>query len=163
MRALHGDQTTRDWLVAMRENQTRNYTQNTPILDALAAGEIDLGLTNHYYLLRFQEEDPHFPAAQTFFAPGDAGNLVLVSGVGVLRSAPRRETALRFVEYLLAAETAQAFFAGEQFEYAVIEGVPHRPELPGQEQLDAVAPAIPLEQLDDLEGTVRLLREAGLL
>ncbi len=163
MRALHGHEATRGWLVAMRENQTADYTQNTAILDALAAGEIDLGLTNHYYLLRFQQEDPAFPAAQTFFAPGDAGNMVLVSGAGVLRSAPRREAALRFVDYLLAAETAQAFFAGEQFEYAVVEGIPPRPELPGQEQLDAAAPAIPLEQLDDIEGTVRLLRDAGLL
>ena len=162
MRARYGDAETLAWLTAMRANQTRAYSQNSPILDAIAAGEIDLGLTNHYYLLRFQQADPGFPVAQTFFAPGDAGNLMLVSGVGTLRASSNRETALRFAEYLLSTEAAE-FFTREQFEYAVIEGVPPRPELPGQEQLDALAPAVPLEALDDLDGTLRLLRETGLL
>lgn len=163
MRQMHGDDAVRDWLEAMKANGAQPYPKNSPILTALAAGEIDVGLTNHYYLLRFKQDDPQFPVEQTGFADADVGNLMLVAGVGVLDTVRNRDAALKFIRFLLSSETAQAAFANDDFEYPVSADVAPRPELPGQDRLDGLTPDVPLDALDDLEGTLRLLREVGLL
>jgi iron(III) transport system substrate-binding protein len=69
MQVVHGDDHTRDWLLAVKNNNARIYNNNTGILQAIAAGEIDYGITNHYYLLRALKEDPAFPVAQKFLNP----------------------------------------------------------------------------------------------
>ena len=73
MRVGIGEEKTEEWLRGMRANKTKGYAKNTPIIKALAAGEIDLGLPNHYYLLRFKKTDSEFPVEQAFFKPGRPG------------------------------------------------------------------------------------------
>ncbi|MEX0741323.1 MAG: extracellular solute-binding protein, partial [Phycisphaeraceae bacterium] len=163
MRYMHGDDKTREWLLAMKENNPKAYPKNTPILTALAGGEIDIAITNHYYLLRFKQEDPNFPVAQTMFEPGDVGNLMLVAGVGMLDTATNIEPAEKFISFLLSSDAASAAFAAENFEYPVSVDAPTREELPAQDRLGELAPEVPLDALDDLEGTLDLLREVGLL
>src|SRR5690606_25710072 len=58
------------------------------------------------------------------------GTHVNISGAGVTRSAPHRENAIRFLEFLVTPE-AQAVFVRENFEYPVVEGVPHPAVLDG--------------------------------
>jgi hypothetical protein len=58
MRLEHGDERTRDWLEDMKANDVKLYEKNTPIVEAVASGEIDLGLVNHYYLYLVKEEQP---------------------------------------------------------------------------------------------------------
>ena len=155
MREAVGEDSTRAWLQAMRENEAQAYPKNTAIIEAIAAGEVDLGLPNHYYLLRFKAENPDYPVEQTTFAAGDVGNLINVAGVGVLRSSPRPQAALRLLGYLLS-DAAQQYFVEETREYAVAgEGVPA--------DLRAAAPDLDLAELADLEGTLQLLREEDLL
>ena len=128
----------------------------------LAAGEIDLGLSNHYYLLRFKKADPEFPVEQTFFEPGDAGNLVNVAGIGHLKTSQNPEQSLAFIQYLLSF-TAQQFFVSEVFEYPISnEVVPNLKLLPLGELLRC-SPNLNLDDLDDLDGTLKLLRRVGIL
>jgi iron(III) transport system substrate-binding protein len=54
MRLRVGDDRTRDWLVALRENGARFYTSNARVLDAVATREIEVGLVNHYYLYQLK-------------------------------------------------------------------------------------------------------------
>ena len=54
MRLQQGEEKTRAWLEALKENGVRFYERNTPIVEAVASGEIDLGLVNHYYLYLVQ-------------------------------------------------------------------------------------------------------------
>jgi iron(III) transport system substrate-binding protein len=162
MRIAHGDERTLEWLSAVKANEARVYTENTAIIEAIAAGEIDLGLPNHYYLLRFKKADPAFPVEQSFFAPRDVGNLINVAGVGVLRTSRNRKEAERFVRYLLSPE-AQRYFVEDVFEYPVVEAEFASPTLLKIDALIDLAPTINLNDLDRLDETLDLLRKVGLL
>ena len=162
LRVQVGAERTEEWLRGMKANGVKTYAKNTPIIEALAAGEIDLGLPNHYYLLRFKKGNSGFPVAQTFFKASDPGNLVNVAGIGLLKSSENKETALKFMEFLLSAK-AQQYFTSDVFEYPVIEGViPNANLLPLSELLQ-LAPTFNLNEMDDLEGTRDLLRRAEIL
>jgi iron(III) transport system substrate-binding protein len=80
--------------------------------------------------------------------------------VGILRTAEHPEAARRFVEFLLSEE-AQRYFADETFEYPLVDGVPINENLVPLSEIET--PNIDLSNLDDLEGTLDLLRETGVL
>lgn len=172
MRMLHGEDTTRAWLEGMQALQPNAYTSNTPMIRALADGEIDVALTNHYYVLRLKHDDSgdeeaagngSSAAVETYhFESGDVGNLALVTGAGVLATGDQEENALRFLSFLLSEE-AQSYAADEVYEYPVVPGV----EVPGymlpvDEALE-LSPTFDFEQLRDLDATLDLLRDVGLL
>ena len=162
LRVQVGEEKTEAWLQGMKTNGVKKYAKNTPIIEALAAGEIDLGLPNHYYLLRFKKGNSGFPVAQTFFKTDDPGNLVNIAGIGLLKSSENKAAALRLVEFLLSTK-AQQYFTSDVFEYPVIEGViPNANLLPLSELLQ-LAPTFNLNDMDDLDGTVDLLRRVEIL
>ena len=162
MRAQVGEERAEKWLRDMKANGTKAYPKNTPIIEALAAGEIDLGLPNHYYLFRFKKRDSKYPVEQTFFKAKDPGNLVNVAGIGLLKSSDNKKTALKFIEFLLSAK-AQQYFVSEVFEYPVTEGVIPNANLLPLEDLFKIVPTFNLNEMDDLEGTIKLLRRAGIM
>ncbi len=94
MRAAWGDEKTAEWLQAIQANNPQVYPNNTPIVAAVGAGEIDAGFVNHYYLYRFlSEEGETFPARNYFLPDGGPGSLIMVSGAGILDTAPNAENA----------------------------------------------------------------------
>ena len=161
MRKLWGEEKTADWIEGMVENDAIIYPKNTPQVAAVAAGEIDIGFVNHYYLYRFiSEEGEDFAARNYHPTDGGPGALVMVSGAGILSTAENRENAELFVEFLLGT-VAQQFFAGQTFEYPLVEGVNINRLLT---PLDEIArPDIALADLSDLEGTTAILRDLGAL
>ncbi len=163
MRLTLGDDETRAWLEAMKENGARTYEKNTPIVEAVAAGEIDVGLVNHYYLALVKAEQPDAPIANHLFEAGDAGNLVSVAGAGVLGSTDQDDDADAFVEFLLTDE-AQQFYVdeAEEAEYPLVEGVEPSAGLVPLDEIDG--PDVELTSFGaELEATVELLRETGWL
>ncbi len=161
LRVLRGDDAARAWLEGIKANEPVVFEGNAPIVRAVGAGEIAVGLVNHYYLYEIKEEEGEdFPAANHFFAPGDPGNLVNVAGVGILRTAKHAEQALRFADYLLGRE-GQGYFAERTFEYPLIEGVKPRADLVPLDEIQG--PEIDLSDLADLQGTLQLLTEAGVI
>ena len=162
MRVIKGEEKAEEWLRGMKANGAKSYPKNTPIIRGLAAGEIDLGLPNHYYLMRFKKSDSGFPVEQTFFASGDAGNLVNIAGIGIVKSSTHADEVNSFVEYLLSPKVQQ-FFISEVFEYPVTDAVIPSEKLLPLDELLKLTPAINLEKLDDLEGTLKLLRETDIL
>jgi iron(III) transport system substrate-binding protein len=160
MRVLEGDDATLEWLRGMEDNGVVAYENNVAIVDAVAAGEVDAGFVNHYYLVRMQAEDPAITAANHFVGGGDPGGLVNVAGVGVLAQSDQAEAAERFAAFLLSPE-AQEYFATETYEIPLVEGVEASDELPDFDEL--TVPELDLDQLEDLEGTLTLLQEAGVL
>jgi len=160
MRRSVGEEATREWLVAMAANGTKAYPKNTAIIEGIAAGEVDMGLPNHYYLLRFKDKDAAYPVEQTFFVARDIGNLVNVAGVGVLQNAKHTREATLFVAFLLS-DQVQSYFAETTFEYPVLSnGSANDKRL---HELMEMSPEVPLNELDDLQTTLDMLREAGLL
>ena len=84
MRQIHGEDVTEQWLRDMIANGVREYPKNSPQVQAVGDGELDIGLVNHYYLYRFLAADPDFPAANHFTDAGAAGALINVAGVAIL-------------------------------------------------------------------------------
>ncbi|MCC5833393.1 MAG: iron ABC transporter substrate-binding protein [Opitutales bacterium] len=162
MRQLEGEAATREWLSAMRANNTQAYPNNSSLLQAIAAGEIDMAITNHYYLYRFQERDPNFPVAQQFFTADSTGNLVNYAGIGLLATSRNSEEAKRFIRFLLDRQ-AQQYFSEKVFEYPVRDDIDPLPGMATPAELQAIRPEISLDSLEDLQGTIRLLREVNLL
>jgi iron(III) transport system substrate-binding protein len=162
LRASHGEAAALAWVKGMTAGGAKSYRNNNALVEAIAAGEIDMALTNHYYLLRFLADDPNYPVRQVFFEPGDIGNLVNVAGVGVSRTSSRREPALEFVRFLLGRR-AQQYFTAEVFEYPVRSDIDRSPLIESHESLLSASPRINLEVLQDLAGTLELLRSGGAL
>ncbi len=161
LRVQYGDATARAWLEGMKANDVRDYPNNISTVAAAARGEIDVGFVNHYYLERFlEEEGPGFGARNHFLGGGDPGALVLVAGTGILKASDNSRAAERFVEYLLS-ESAQTYFSSETKEYPLIAGVEPAGDMPPLDALDP--PDVDLSNLSDIQGTLSLMRQAGVL
>lgn len=161
LRRVKGQDAARNWLLAMKANGTRTYPNNVAQVQAVAAGEVDVALVNHYYLYPLlKERGEGFKARNHFFPDGDIGGMVNVAGVGVLDTSKHDATALKFIEYLLSRE-AQQHFANKTYEYPLADGVKPSAEIPPLSTLRP--PAVDLNGLSDLPGTLTLLRETGVL
>ncbi len=156
-----GEQAALAWLQGVRANDPVEYPSNSAIVEAVGRGEVDVGFVNHYYLHRFlAEEGEGFGARNYYTAPGDIGTLVNVAGAGVLGTSDSADAARQLIDFLLS-EGAQRHFAEANAEYPLIEGVPASADLPSIAALEP--PAIDLSGLEDLHGTLVLLRSAGIL
>ncbi|MDA1127313.1 MAG: iron ABC transporter substrate-binding protein [Chloroflexi bacterium] len=161
MRAVWGETETLQWLKDIQANDPKVYPNNTSIVSAAAVGEINVGLVNHYYLHRFlAEEGDSFGARNYHPSAGGPGAIVMVSGVGILSESDNTENAKRFVDFLLSEE-AQQYFVDETFEYPLAAGIPVAAGVTPLSDLNN--PDLSSADLADLEGTQKLLREAGVI
>ena len=161
LRLSEGDEAAREWLEAMDDNGTEAFADNSSIRDAIAAGEIDLGLINHYYVAQAQaEEGTDYPVEVHFPRGGDVGALVNVAGAGILAASDQQDAAGEFVAFLLSPKTQQ-YFAEETKEYPLIEGVKADPRVVPLKEIEQ--PRIDLSNLDDLQGSLTVIEESGAL
>ncbi|MDS0475381.1 extracellular solute-binding protein [Natrinema sp. 1APR25-10V2] len=157
MRLLEGEETTRDWLVSMREAGTERYGNEYAVSQAVADGALTAGFANHYYAMRVKNGRPDAPI-DLAFTNGDAGALINVAGALKVKGTQRGELVDDFVRHLLSAE-AQEFFATQSFAYPMIEGVAPVGGLPTIDELSP--PEIDLSKLSNIEPTLELMDEAG--
>ncbi len=161
LRIREGDARTLAWLKAIQANLPRVYGKNSALVAAVAAGEIDAGFSNHYYVYAARRTRPNLAVANYYFPRETAGNLVNVAGAGALASSRQPEAAHALIRFLLSPE-AQRYFVVETREFPVIQAgidtalLAHAPQANEIPQLD-------LNALEDLEGTLRLLQQAGIL
>ena len=107
---------------------------DTDQLTALAAGECQVAVANTYYyvrLLKSSKQDERAVAEKigvVFPNQGNRGTHVNISGAGVMKNAPHKEAAVKFLEYLAGAE-AQAYFANGNNEFPVVGSVRDNKEL----------------------------------
>ena len=160
LRATEGDEVARDWLEGMVANDVQPYESNTPIRDAIAAGEIDVGLINHYYVAKAKAEEGADYPVDVHFPPDDLGSMVNVAGVGVLESSDRKDEAFDFIRFLLS-ERGQRYFVESSKEYPVVAGAPQPGGVPRLARLPS--PDFDLGDLGDLEQTLALMQETGAL
>jgi iron(III) transport system substrate-binding protein len=130
-----GVEATEAWARGLVENLARPpQGGDTDQIKAVAAGECDVAVVNHYYLVRLikseAEEDRAVAEQVGILFPNQDGRgaHANVSGAGVVATAPNRENAVRFLEYLTTPE-AQAYFAQGNYEFPVVEGVKLDPVL----------------------------------
>ncbi|HEX5984510.1 MAG TPA: extracellular solute-binding protein [Solirubrobacterales bacterium] len=161
LRAEYGDERTRQWLEEMVDNGAVAFPDNVTIRDAVANGEIDVGLINHYYVAQgIAEGGPGYPVG-VYFPPGGLGSLMLLTSVGVLDSSDRKEEAFDFVRSLLGAES-QAFFTGSSKEYPLARGAEADPSLTVPIE-EIPASDSELVDLKELQATIDLMKESGAL
>lgn len=124
-----GEDRTAEWARGIVANLARDPKGgDTDQIRAVAAGECEVAITNHYYYARLmasnKPEDQEvvrkvgivFPEQKTF------GTHVNISGGGMPKHAPNKQAAVRFLEYL-ASDEAQAYFANGNNEWPVVAGV----------------------------------------
>lgn len=97
---------------------TQPYSNDTQVMQAIAAGQCDVGIVNTYYFGRLQKENPDIKLA--LFWPNQLGSgvHVNVSGAGLTKHAKNPKAALKLLEWLSGQE-AQELFAGLNMEYPV--------------------------------------------
>ena len=160
MRVLNGRDRTRQWLEGMIAQGAEEYNDEFLVAQAVADGDLVAGFTNHYYVQRVIEarDDPPIATGNTI---NDAGSVFNVAGAAVVDTASDPDTARTFVRHLLSAEAQEYFAVSRTFEYPAIPEVEPLDRLPSLEALDP--PDVDLTRLSDLEPTIDLLRDVGLL
>lgn len=158
LRHLWGEGETREWLKGMKALEPARYPKNSPQVKAVSNGEIDVGWVNHYYLHKIKSSQPDLVAANYSFDKGDAGNLMMVAGVGVVSNSVRKVNALQLARYLVSEE-AQKYFTQKVYEYPTRPGVAPHPDVP---PLSDRLVQVDQKHLVDLNKTLALLRDLGL-
>lgn len=161
-RLTEGDEAAKEWLEGMVANDTKVYRNNGTQIEGIANGEVDFALVNNYYLGRYTVKDAEFPVAQTHFEAGDLGNLVLVAGAGIVDASDNTDNAQAFIDFLLSP-AAQQYITLQGNEYPVRTGIIPAATLESLETVSEISPSVDTNTLGDLEGTLDLLRDVGLL
>ena len=161
MRVAAGEDATREWLQGLIDNDVQLYEKNGLIRDAVDAGEVQLGLINHYYWYKKAAEvgEDAMNVQLAFAGPGDPGALVNLSGACIVRPTDNADGAGALMEWLLS-ESAQRWFVETTFEYPLVAGVEGPDGVPPLSQVQG--PDIPLAELEDLPGTLLMLQDVGL-
>jgi iron(III) transport system substrate-binding protein len=130
MIAHEGEARTEAWAKGLVSNFARAPKGgDTDQIKAVAAGECGVAISNSYYVARMlrstKPEDQQAMNAVGIVWPNQAswGTHINVSGGGVLKHAPNRDNAVKFLEYL-ASDEAQNYFANGNNEWPVVKSVP---------------------------------------
>jgi iron(III) transport system substrate-binding protein len=98
------------------------FADDTLLVQAIAAGQCDVGIVNTYYFGRLQKDDPTIPVAVFWPNQQDAGVHVNISGAGIVAHSRHKEAARKLLEWL-ASDEAQDEFARLNFEYPAKAGI----------------------------------------
>ena len=127
--AANGEPGAEDWANAIVGNMARDpQGGDTDQIRAVAAGECDVAVGNSYYYLRLvksdKPEDKAVVEKVSLIFPNQDGRgaHVNISGGAMLKNAPNKDAAVKFLEYL-ANESAQRYFADGNNEFPVVEGI----------------------------------------
>jgi iron(III) transport system substrate-binding protein len=159
MRLERGADATQTWLESMADTGTGKLGNEFLVSSRVADGELDAGFANHYYAMRVKNQRPDAPI-DLAFTEGDAGALVDVAGALKIQGTSKGDLVENFVRHMLSAE-AQEYFATVSFAYPMIPEVEPVGELPTIDELSP--PDVNLAELADLEPTLELMRDAGVL
>lgn len=156
-----GEAFAEKWLTDLKKNDAKIYLKNSAIVEAIDQGEIDLGLVNHYYLWEVSTAlGRAINVKNGYFNPGDIGNLINVSGAGVLATSQKQASAEDLINFL-TSEAIQELFVDETHEYSLIAGTVSPQDLPELKSLGS--PKVDLGELVNIQRTQDLLIKVGLL
>jgi len=163
IRATYGDDKTRQFLQGLKTNaDTQVYQKSSQIVDAVAKGQVALGIVNHYYVYRHLAAQPDAPIAVIMpdQQEGGMGAIMNVAGVGVIKSTKHLDSAKLLVEFCVA-QAGQKLFADLDKEYPLHPDVKADPALVERKSFRAAL--VPLTKLAELrEPTLTLIEQVGL-
>lgn len=117
------EQVVRGWVANLA---TDVFSSDTLLIQAIAAGQCDVGLVNTYYLGQELQKDPELPVALFWANQDSSGAHVNVSGAGITTHAKNPEGARRLLEWL-STEEPQTMFSELNLEFPANPAVPSVP------------------------------------
>lgn len=163
IRATHGDERTKQFLTGLRDNAgSQVYQKSSQIVDAVAKGQVAMGIVNHYYVYRHLATQPAAPLAVLMpdQKEGGMGAIMNVTGIGITKSSTHMDNAKLLIEFLVA-QAGQKMFADLDKEYPLHPEVKADPALVDRKSFRAAL--VPLTKLAELrEPTLTLIEQVGL-
>ncbi len=163
IKAAYGDERTQHFLQGLKENAGNHvYGKSSQIVEAVAKGQVAMGLVNHYYIYRHLASQPAAPisALMPDQHQGGMGAIMNAAGVGIIKHTRHLDAAKRLVAFLVSRE-GQKMFADLNKEYPLHPDLPADPALPKRESFRTAT--VPLARLGELrEPTMALIEQAGL-
>ena len=156
-----GEEFAEKWLTGLKENDVRIFAKNSAIVEAIDKKEISIGLVNHYYIWEVSEGlGREINVKNGFFKAGDLGNMINVSGAGVLTSSKKYAAAQDLINFL-TSQKIQDEFVSQTHEYSLLDGAKSPAGLPLMSEIGA--PTVDLDALKNIQITQDLLVKVGLL
>jgi iron(III) transport system substrate-binding protein len=159
---LDGAAAAEKWIEGIKAN-SKIYPDNETVVTQVNNGESTIGLINHYYWyrLRYEVGQGGLHSALHYYAPGDPGDLLNVSGATVLRSSSHQAAAQAFVAFLVSREGQEVIVHSDSYEYPLRPGVSPASSLRpfGQLRLSPIT----LSELGDGSAPLALEQKLGLL
>jgi iron(III) transport system substrate-binding protein len=157
--AKDGRAATERMLRRWMANDPKIYGSDTDVLEKIADGDCDVGLTNSYYLGRELEDDPDFPVAPVWADQQGRGTHVNLSGLGVVTTTDHPKEARELIAYL-RQPAEQEIFAQNNHEFPVVRGAKPSKEIAqfGTFKRDPIDVARAGERLDE---ALKLMDEVG--
>lgn len=150
------------WLKGLQANG-RIYPDNETVVNQVDNGESAIGPINSYYWYRLRAEKGagHMHSALHYYAPGDPGDLVDISGAAILKTSTHRSAAQDFLAFLVSRNAQQLIAHSHSYEYPLRPGVAAAPGLRALSKLSpaALTPA----ELGDGSAALALEQKLGLL
>lgn len=159
---LKGATAAEKWLAGVKAN-SKIYPNNETVVTQVNNGQSSVGLINHYYWSRLRDEvgQSGLHSALHYYAPGDPGDLLNVSGATVLKSSSHQAAAQAFVAFLVSKEGQEVIVHSHSYEYPLRPAVSPASSLRPFNQLQP-AP-ISLAELGDGSAPLELEQKLGLL
>jgi iron(III) transport system substrate-binding protein len=160
----HGDAAALQWLEAVKANAgSHSYPDNETLTSQINNGQVALGVINQYYWYREKAQvgESGLHSAIGYFAPGDPGYVIDVSGAGILKSSSHQSDGQQFLAFLTSKKGQEIIAHSDSFEYPIASGVTTaEPETP----FDQLQPnSITIPDLGTGAEAIKLLQEAQLL
>lgn len=160
MRNQLGEAATEAFIQGLLENNTQFFGGHTDVRKAVGAGELKLGLVNHYYYHLSKAEGAPVGVVYPDQEDGGLGLMVNSTNAGIIKGGPNPEIAKIFVDFMLSPD-GQKIYAERNYEYPIVPGIP---------LAEGVAPLssfklnpFPLKTLrDELEPTRALVQKVGM-
>jgi iron(III) transport system substrate-binding protein len=160
----HGNAAALAWLKGLKANASSHIEPDNETVTAdVNSGQAAIGLVDHYYWYRLAEQNgtSKMHSAVAYFAAGDPGYVVDVSGAGVLKASKHQAAAEKFLAFLVSAEGQQVMVGSDSFEYPLRPGV-SAPA--GLKPFDQLQPApVTVADLGDGSEALRLIQQVQLV
>ncbi|WP_029933458.1 extracellular solute-binding protein [Thiomicrospira pelophila] len=125
----HGEEKTTQIITGWVNNlAAKPQSKDSHVMDAILAGQCDIGLVNTYYYGRLQAENPDTPLRLGWANQTTTGTHINVSGAGLLKHANNTENALKLIEWL-SEKPAQQIFGALNREYPANPNVTVDPQV----------------------------------
>jgi iron(III) transport system substrate-binding protein len=136
MIAKHGEAKAEQWLKSVKTNLAQRPSGgDRETARDVAAGKCDIGIGNTYYWALMHDKEPDKKAwadATKVMLPTfeNGGTHVNVSGVALIKTAPNKANAMKFIEWMVG-DKAQHMHADMNYEYPIRAGIAINPTIAG--------------------------------